>query len=61
MPRPIPWLPRLHEITKEITKSVRSHSDSRETEKLFELQPRAAQELLKLLPSVQVGISSLLD
>ncbi|ADW71573.1 hypothetical protein AciX9_4643 (plasmid) [Granulicella tundricola MP5ACTX9] len=61
MPRPISWLPRLHEITKTITHSVRSHHDRRDIEKLFELQPRAAQELLKLLPSVQVGTSRLLD
>jgi len=61
MPRPISWLPRLHEITKTVTNSVRSHYDRRDIEKLFELQPRAAQELLKLLPSVQVGTSRLLD
>ena len=61
MPRPISWLPRLHEITRTVTNSVRSHYDRRDVEKLFELQPRAAQELLKLLPSVQVGTSRLLD
>ena len=61
MPRPISWLPRLHEITRTVTSSVRSHYDRRDIEKLFELQPRAAQELLKLLPSVQVGTSRLLD
>ena len=61
MPRPISWLPRLHEITRIVTNSVRSHYDRRDIEKLFELQPRAAQELLKLLPSVQVGTSRLLD
>ena len=61
MPRPISWLPRLHEITRAVTNSVRSHYDRRDIEKLFELQPRAAQELLKLLPSVQVGTSRLLD
>ena len=61
MPRPISWLPRLHEISKAVTNSVRSHYDRRDLEKLFELQPRAAQELLKLLPSVQVGTSRLLD
>ena len=61
MPRPISWLPRLHEITRTVKNSVRSHYDRRDIEKLFELQPRAAQELLKLLPSVQVGTSRLLD
>ncbi len=61
MPRPISWLPRLHEIAKAVTNSVRSHYDRHDVEKLFELQPRAAQELLKLLPSTQVGTSRLLD
>ena len=61
MPRPISWLPRLHEITKAVSNSVRSHYDRRDIEKLFELQPRAAQELLKLLPSVQIGTSRLLE
>ena len=61
MPRPISWLPRLHEITRTVTNSVRSHYDRRDLEKMFELQPRAAQELLKLLPTVQVGTSRLLD
>jgi hypothetical protein len=50
MPRPISWLPRLHEITKTVTNSVRSHYDRQDIEKLFEL-----------LPSVQVGTSRLLD
>ncbi len=60
MSRPISWLPRLHDITRAVTNSVRSHYDRRDVEKLFELQPRAAQEMLKLLPSVQVGTSRLL-
>ena len=61
MPRPISWLPRLHQIMRAVTTSVRSHYDRRDIEKLFELQPRAAQEVLKLLPSTQVGTSRLLD
>ncbi len=61
MPRPISWLPRLHEIRRTVGNSVRSHYDRRDLEGLFELQPRAAQELLKMLPSVQVGTSRLLD
>lgn len=44
-----------------MTNSVRSHLDRKDLEKLFELQPRAVQELLKLLPSVEVGTSRLLD
>lgn len=61
MPRPVSWLPRLHEIRRTVANSVRSHYDRRDIEGLFELQPRAAQELLKMLPSVQVGTSRLLD
>ena len=61
MPRPISWLPRLHEISRAVNGSVRSHYDRRDLERLFELQPRATQELLKLLPSVKVGTSRLLD
>ncbi len=61
MPRPISWLPRLHEISRSVANSVRSHYDRRDLEQLFELQPRAAQKLLELLPSVQIGTSRLLD
>jgi len=59
MPRPISWLPRLHEITRSVANSVRSHYDRRDLEQLFELQPRAAQKLLELLPTVSVGTSRL--
>jgi hypothetical protein len=61
MPRPVSWLPRLHEIARSVVNSVRSHYDRRDLEKLFELQPRAAQKLLEMLPTVQVGTSSLVE
>jgi len=61
MPRPVSWLPRLYEISRAVTNSVRSHYDRRDLEHLFELQPRAAQKLIELLPSVQVGTSRLLE
>ncbi len=61
MPRPISWLPRLHLIARSVTNSVRSHYDRHDLESLFELQPRAAQKLLEMLPSVQVGTSRLVD
>jgi hypothetical protein len=61
MPRPVSWLPRLHEITRAVTGSARSHYDRRDLEKLFELQPRAAQKMLEMLPTVQVGTSRLVD
>jgi hypothetical protein len=61
MPRPISWLPRLHDIARSVATSIRSHYDRRDLEMLFELQPRAAQKLLEMLPAVQVGTSRLVD
>ncbi len=61
MPRPLSWLPRLHVIRRTITNSVRSHYDRRELETLFELQPRSAQKLSEMLPSVRVGTSRLIE
>ncbi len=55
MPRPISWLPRLHSIRRSITESIRSHYGRKDLERLFELQPRAAQKLLELLPSISLG------
>jgi len=40
---------------------VRSHYDRHDLERLFELQPRAAQKLLELLPTVPVGTSRLVE
>jgi hypothetical protein len=40
---------------------VRSHYDRHDFEVLFELQPRAAQKLLEMLPKVQIGNTRLLD
>ena len=61
MPRPISWLPRLHVIARSVANSVRSHYDRHDLETLFELQPRAAQKLLELLPTVRIGNSRLVD
>jgi hypothetical protein len=61
LPRPISWLPRLHVIARSVANSVRSHYDRHDLESLFELQPRAAQKLLEMLPSVQIGSSRLVD
>ena len=61
MPRPVSWLPRLHEISRTVANSVRSHYDRGDLQKLFELQPRAAGKLLEMLPTVQVGTSRLVD
>jgi cobalamin biosynthesis protein CobD/CbiB len=61
MPRPVSWLPRLHEISRSVANSVRSHYDRGDLETLFQLQPRAAQKLLEMLPSVLVGTSRLVE
>lgn len=61
VPRPISWLPRLHLIARSVANSVRSHYDRHDLEHLFELQPRSAQKLLELLPSVQVGTARLVE
>lgn len=61
MSRPISWLPRLHQISRAVANSVRSHYDRRDLEQLFELQPRAAQKLLEMLPAVQIGTSRLVE
>lgn len=61
MSRPVSWLPRLHLIIRSVANSVRSHYDRRDLELLFELQPRAAQKLLEMLPTVQIGSSRLVD
>jgi len=61
MPRPVSWLPRLHEISRAVANSVRSHYDRRDLEQLFELQPRAAQKLIEILPSVPIGTSRLVE
>jgi hypothetical protein len=61
VPRPVSWLPRLHEIRRSVANSVRSHYARKDLELLFELQPRAAQKLLGMLPTVQVGTSRLVE
>lgn len=59
MARPISWLPRLYEIRKSVTNSVRSHYTRAELQQLFEIQPRAASRLLESLPTVKVGTAYL--
>jgi hypothetical protein len=61
MPRPVSWLPRLHEIRRSVANSVRSHYGRRNLEQLFELQPRAAQKLFEMLPTVKIGTSLLVE
>jgi hypothetical protein len=61
MARTHTWLPRLPEIIKSVEGSVRTHYDRKDIERLFELQPRAAQTLQILLPSVKIGQSRLVE
>jgi hypothetical protein len=62
LPRPISWLPRLSEIRRSIKNSVRSHYERKDIERLFQLQPRAAQALIQgIAPSARVGRSFLLS
>ena len=61
MPRPVSWLPRLHEIQRAVASSVRSHYERKEIESLFQVQPRAAQLLLEMLPTSVIGRSRLVE
>ena len=62
MPRRTSWLPRLPEIRKSVRESVRSHYERRDLERLFHIQPRAAQKLMKMVTvGAKVGRSALVD
>lgn len=61
MPRPISWLTHLHAIRRAVASSVRSHYERKEIEALFQLQPRAAQLLLEMLPTTTIGRSRLVE
>lgn len=61
MPRPLSWLPRLHDLRRSVANATQSHFSRRDLEHLFGLQFRAAQEILKLLPTVAVGTSLLVE
>jgi hypothetical protein len=61
MPRPVSWLTRLHEIRRAVASSVRSHYERKEIESLFQVQPRAAQLILEILPTTAIGRSRLVE
>jgi hypothetical protein len=61
MARPVSWFPRLPALVRSVSESVRSHYASGDLEQLFEIQPRSAQMLLGLLPTVRVGKSLLVE
>lgn len=62
MPRPVSWLPRLTEIRRSVSGSARSHYERKDIERLFQIQPRRAQDLMQgISPSAKIGRSFLLE
>jgi hypothetical protein len=61
MARPVSWLPRLHELRRSVGDSVRSHYDCEQIGRLFQIQPRSAQMLMGLMPTVTIGASALVE
>ena len=61
MPRTLSWLDRIVPISRSVAESARSHYDRKELQRLFELQPRAAQQLMAALPYVPVGRAKLIE
>jgi hypothetical protein len=61
MARPVSWLPRLPALARAVGESVRSHYACSDLERLFEVQPRSAQMLMSLLPTVRIGKSLLVE
>ena len=62
MPRRTSWLQRLPEIRRSVRESVRSHYERRDLERLFHIQPRAAQKLMQMVTvGAKVGRSALVD
>ena len=61
MARPVSWLPRLPALSRAVGESVRSHYACSDLERLFEVQPRSAQMLMSLLPTVRIGRSLLVE
>ena len=61
MPRTLSWLDRIVPISRSVAESARSHYDRKELQRLFELQPRAAQQLMSALPYVPVGRAKLIE
>jgi len=61
MPRSLSWLDRIVPILRTVQESARSHYDRKELQRLFELQPRAAQQLMAALPSISIGRAHLVE
>lgn len=61
MPRSLSWLDRIVPILRTVQESARSHYDRKELQRLFELQPRSAQQLMAALPSISIGRAHLVE
>ena len=61
MARTVSWFPRLPALLRTVNDSVRSHYSCGEIEQIFQLQPRSAQMLMKLMPTVSIGKSLLVE
>lgn len=61
MPRTLSWLDRIVPIARTVQQSARSHYDRKELQRLFELQPRAAQQLMAALPNIVIGRARLVE
>lgn len=61
MPRSLSWLDRIVPISRTVAESARSHYDRKELQRLFELQPRAAQQLMAALPNISIGRARLVE
>jgi hypothetical protein len=55
MPRPFPWLPRLADIRRSVSNSVRSHYTRRDLELLLKVSPRAAGRVMELVATEPMG------
>lgn len=61
MPRSLSWLDRIVPIARTVAESARSHYDRKDLQRLFELQPRSAQQLMAALPNIFVGRARLVE
>lgn len=61
MARSLSWLDRIVPIARTVEDSARSHYDRKELQRLFELQPRSAQQLMAALPNISVGRARLVE
>jgi hypothetical protein len=61
MARSLSWLDRIVPISRTVAESARSHYDRKDLQRLFELQPRSAQQLMAALPNIFVGRARLAE